>query len=174
MPERDATPTTGLPPSPSLGITPFDEIPPFDGSTTFDHPAASEIADTASVTTAEAFTRRRFVKGTTALTIGLAASAYVKPGLRHLGVPGALAQVSGSPQPPDPPAPNLCRPGFGNVGGICVPCPPNHENVGDVCVPNLDGCPDHYERVNGVCVPNLNGCQDGFQNVGGVCVPNPP
>ena len=41
-------------------------------------------------------TRRRVVRGA-AVAGALAAAAYVKPGLRSLGVPGALASVSGAP-----------------------------------------------------------------------------
>ena len=42
-------------------------------------------------------TRRAFLKGAAATGTGLAAAAYVKPNLRALGVPGALAQISDSP-----------------------------------------------------------------------------
>ena len=42
-------------------------------------------------------TRRTFVKGIVAAGTGVAAATYVKPSLRALGVPGALAQVSGTP-----------------------------------------------------------------------------
>lgn len=42
-------------------------------------------------------TRRTFVKGVVAAGAGVTASAYIKPGMRALGVPGALAQVSGEP-----------------------------------------------------------------------------
>jgi hypothetical protein len=45
-------------------------------------------------------TRRTFVKGVVAAGTGVAAAAYVKPSLRALGVPGALAQVSGEPITP--------------------------------------------------------------------------
>src|SRR5690349_12693712 len=38
--------------------------------------------------------RRRFVEGAAGATLGLALGAYVKPDLRSLGVPGALAVVS--------------------------------------------------------------------------------
>ncbi len=42
-------------------------------------------------------TRRQFVKGTIAASTGVVAATYVKPNLRTLGVPGALAQVSAPP-----------------------------------------------------------------------------
>ena len=42
-------------------------------------------------------TRRAFLKGAAATGTGLAAAAYVKPNLRALGVPGALAQISDAP-----------------------------------------------------------------------------
>ena len=45
-------------------------------------------------------TRRQFLKGATATTTALAANAYVKPSLRALGVPSALAAISGGPPPP--------------------------------------------------------------------------
>lgn len=41
--------------------------------------------------------RRAFLKGAAAASTGLAAAAYVKPSLRALGVPGALAQISNAP-----------------------------------------------------------------------------
>ena len=47
--------------------------------------------------------RRTFVKGATATTGAVVASSYIKPGMRTLGVPGALAQVSGSPDTVQPP-----------------------------------------------------------------------
>jgi hypothetical protein len=47
-------------------------------------------------------TRRAFLKGAAATGTGLAAAAYVKPNLRALGVPGALAQISDSPTQENP------------------------------------------------------------------------
>lgn len=41
--------------------------------------------------------RRTFVKGVLATSTGIATAAYVKPSLRALGVPGALAQISTPP-----------------------------------------------------------------------------
>ena len=42
--------------------------------------------------------RRRFVQGASAAVGGVAAAAYVKPGLRALGVPSTLAAISGGPR----------------------------------------------------------------------------
>jgi hypothetical protein len=42
-------------------------------------------------------TRRQFLKGAVATGAGVTAAAYVKPSLRSLGIPGALAQISGAP-----------------------------------------------------------------------------
>jgi hypothetical protein len=47
--------------------------------------------------------RRKFVTRAAATTGGVVASAYIKPELRRLGVPGAFAAVSTPPLPPLPP-----------------------------------------------------------------------
>jgi hypothetical protein len=49
-----------------------------------------------------ALSRRTVLKGAAATSVAAGGSLYVKPGLRHIGVPGALAQVSGTPSTPEP------------------------------------------------------------------------
>lgn len=57
--------------------------------------------------------RRQFVKGAVAATGAAAAASYVKPSLRALGVPAALA-ISPAPTPTPTPTPRIrgCTPGF--------------------------------------------------------------
>lgn len=167
------------------------------GITPFDCPADADTVDSAPTVVAEPLTRRRLIKGATGVAVGLAASSYTKPDLRHLGIPGALAQVSNPPPPPTDlcagvtcPPRNACETAACDpVRGICVYTPVNCDD-GNICtnsvcdaavgcvsfqVANATPCLNDFGTCqNGICVPNPGGCRNGFVNVGGICVPQIP
>lgn len=84
-----------------------------DPSATSEAPGAILVRRAATARTS----RRHFVKGTTVVAGGLVAASYVKPNLRELGVPGALAQAPSGP--PDGGGGIACSPGaFANTAGV--------------------------------------------------------